>query len=585
MYPKIVRCCPARAHHCYLWLVATQHLQCQVCRWIAPHRTETMNNWKRRIGGAVGVVSVTLLSYALVYRWGMQAYEGESVHYIQALQVVVEAVTTAGFGSHAPWSSSQMNAMVLFMNLTGVLFVFLAVPLFAVPLLRDAFERWPPETFSGTGHIVLSPHTSRIQALIQELEALGRDYVLLEPRLKQAKALYIDGYPVVHGDPESVSALKRVDLQSASALVVDGRDEVDTSVILSARELSNEVQTVAVIEDESLAPYHRMAGADHVLFPRQLLGKGLAGEIPFLLRMAEDTTIGIGEKLEVAELDIESGSPLCDQTIRELRLRERFGVNVIGAWFGGTFETPIGPNTIVDCRARLLVSGAPGRIQALQREDSSTLQLRKRQRVIVVGYGQSGQAAVDMLADTEAQLTIIDAKERPEVDIVGDARDPRVYKEANAGSADAIIIDLDDDTTTLFATLIARDANPEAHIVARANEEENERKIYRAGADFVQSLATISGRMMAATVLDKEEVLSFRTKIDVVRLGAGDLAGCTLAGEDVRARTGCTVVAAVRDEDVIPSLDPDTFTFEDDDHLVVVGTDEAIRRFEECFLR
>jgi K+/H+ antiporter YhaU regulatory subunit KhtT len=91
--------------------------------------------------------------------------------------------------------------------------------------------------------------------------------------------------------------------------------------------------------------------------------------------------------------------------------------------------------------------------------------------------------------------------------------------------------------------------------------------------------------MMAATVLDKEEVLSFRTKIDVVRLGVGDLAGGTLAGEDVRARTGCTVVAAVRDEDVIPSLDPDTFTFEDDDHLVVVGTDEAIRRFEERFLR
>ena len=542
--------------------------------------------------GAVGIVGTTLLSYALIYQWGMGVYEDQSVLFVQALQVVVEAITTAGFGSHAPWSSPQMNAMVLFMNLTGVLFVFLAIPLFAVPVLRNAFEQRPPETFSGAGHIVLVPHTSRIEALIGELEAQGRTYVLLEPRREKAKALHADGYPVVHGDPESVSALERVDLRAASALVVDGRDEMDTSVILSARELSDDVQTVAVIEDEALESYHRMAGTDHILSPRQLLGRGLAGEIPFLLPMAEGATIGIGEDLEVAELDVETGSPLCDQTIGELQLRERFGIDVIGAWFDGVFESPVGPETTVSCRARLLVSGAPGRIQALRREDSSTLQRRERQRVVVIGYGQSGQAAVDVLTGTEARLTIIDAKDRlkgaedrPEVDVVGDARNPDVHEEAGVGAADAIIIDLDDDTTTLFATLIARDANPEAHIVARANEEENERKIYRAGADYVQSLAAISGRMMAATVLDREEVLSFRTKIDVTRLPSGRLAGCTLAGEDVRARTGCTVVAVVRNEDVITSLDPEAFAFEEGDELVVVGTGEGTRRFEERFLK
>jgi K+ transport systems, NAD-binding component len=409
--------------------------------------------------------------------------------------------------------------------------------------------------------------------------------VILEPDRERAKALYMDGYPVVRGDPESVSALRSVDLEAASALVVDGRDEVDTSVILSAREISDQIKTVAVIEDEALESYHRMAGADEVLSPRQLLGEGLAGEIPFLLRMAEDTTIGIGEDLEVAELDIETGSPLCNQTIGELRLRERFGVDVIGAWFDGTFASPIGPETTIDCRARLLVSGAPGRIQALRQEDSSTLELRERQRVIVVGYGQSGQAAVDVLADTEAELTIIDVKDLPNVDVVGDARDPGVYEEADARAADAIVIDLDDDTNTLFATLIARDANPAAHIVARANEEENTRKIYRAGADYVQSLATISGRMMAASVLEREEVLSFRTKIDVVRLEAGRLAGRTLAGADVRAETGCTVAAAVRDGNVITSLDPEAFVFRDDDQVVVVGTDEGVHRFEEHFLR
>lgn len=544
-----------------------------------------MSDWQRRILWATAIVVTTLLSYALVYQWGMRVYEDQSVLFVQALQVIIEAITTAGFGGHAPWASPQMNALILLMNLTGVLFVFLAVPLFVVPVLRDAFEQRPPETFSGKGHIVLTPHTSRTGALIDELDARGRSYVIVEPSQEQAKALYVGGSPVLHGDPESVEGLERADLQTAAALVIDAQDTVATSIILSARELSDKIQTVTVIDDETLESYHRMAGADQVLSPRRLLGEGLAREIPFLLRMADDTTIEIGEDLEVAELDVESESPICDQTIGELQLRERFGVDVIGAWFDGAFKSPVGPETIVDCTARLLVSGAPGNIQNLQRAESSTLESRQRQRVIVIGYGRSGQAAVDVLDSTEARLTIVDADDHPNVDVVGDARNPDVYEEADVGAADAILIDIDDDTTVLLATLIARNANPDAHIVARANQEENEQKIYRAGADYVQSLATISGRMMAATVLEQEEVLSFRTKIDVVRLEAGGLAGQTLAEADVRARTGCTVVASVRDGDVITSLDPDEFVFRDDDHLVVVGTDTGVRRFEERYLR
>lgn len=543
-----------------------------------------MSDWQRRILWATGIVVATLLSYALVYQWGMRVYEDQSVLFIQALQVVIEAITTAGFGGHAPWSSPQMNAMILFMNLTGVLFVFLAVPLFVVPVLQEAFEQQPPETFSGEGHVVLTPHTSRIEVLIEELEARGRSYVILEPRRERAKTLHLDGVPVLHGDPESVDALERAALPAAGALVVDGQDAVDTSVLLAARELSDTIQTVSVVDDETLEPYHWMAGADHVLSPRQLLGKGLAREIPFLLPMLDDPAIEIGEHLEVAEVDVEKGSSLCNQTIEQLRLRERYGIDVLGAWFDGTFESPIGPEALVDGDTRLLVSGAPDAVQTLRRDESTTFRSRTQQRVVVIGYGRSGQAAVDVLADTRARLTIIDSRDHPDVDVVGDARDPEVYEKADVGTADAIIIDIDDDTTALFATLVARNANPDAHIVARANQEENERKIYRAGADYVQSLAMISGRMMAETILSDEDVLSFQMKIDVVRLEAGRLAGRTLAEADVRAATGCTVAAAVRGDDVITSLDPNEFLFRDDDQLVVVGTDDGVRRFEERFL-
>lgn len=544
-----------------------------------------MNGWQRRIAWTVSVVVATLVAYALAYQWGMRVYEGQSVRFVQALQVVVESITTAGFGGHAPWSSTMLNVLVLVMNLTGVLFVFLAIPLFAVPLLREAFTERPPTTFAGSGHLVLTPYTARIAALIDELEARHQTYVILHPDREQAKQLHIDGYPVVYGDSEDLQMLERMQLQEATALVIDAPDEVATSVVLSAREVSSDIQIVTVADDQALEPYHWLAGADQVLSPRQLLGKNLAREIPLVLSKLGSSGIGIGEDLEVAEVDVGPDSPLCNRTIQNSQLRERFGVNVLGAWFAGVFESPIGPHTAIDATTRLLLSGSPQSIENLQEEMRAVVRPRTSQRVIVIGYGQSGKAAVDAMADTNVQLTIVDVHDHPNVDIVGDARDPKTYEAAHIDEADAVIIDTDDDTTALFATLITRDANPEVRIVARANDEASVRKIYRAGADYVQSLSSISGRMMASTVLPGEEALTLQTKIDVVRLAAGRLASQTLAQADVQATTGCVVMAAVRGDEVITSLDPKRFVFQKDDQVIVLGTAESVQRFKEAYLR
>jgi len=52
--------------------------------------------------------------------------------------------------------------------------------------------------------------------------------------------------------------------------------------------------------------------------------------------------------------------------------------------------------------------------------------------------------------------------------------------------------------------------------------------------------------MLASTVFEDEEVLAVDRQIDVVKLPAGRLAERTVVDADVRSRTGCTVLAAVR---------------------------------------
>ncbi|WP_299270121.1 TrkA C-terminal domain-containing protein [Halorientalis sp.] len=113
---------------------------------------------------------------------------------------------------------------------------------------------------------------------------------------------------------------------------------------------------------------------------------------------------------------------------------------------------------------------------------------------------------------------------------------------------------------------------PRVEIIARAGQTESVRKLYQAGADYGLALATVSGRMLASTLFE-EDIISYDKQVEVVRFDASSLAGETLAGADIRAETGCTVIAVERDGDVITDLSPD-FEVRPDDDLIVAGPDE-----------
>jgi K+/H+ antiporter YhaU regulatory subunit KhtT len=77
-------------------------------------------------------------------------------------------------------------------------------------------------------------------------------------------------------------------------------------------------------------------------------------------------------------------------------------------------------------------------------------------------------------------------------------------------------------------------------------------------------------------------VLSPGTSVEVIRTTAPGLVGETLAGAQVRGRTGCTVIAAERNGQIITELGPE-FEIIESDELVIAGTDEGTNRFVELF--
>lgn len=542
-----------------------------------------MNKWQRRTVYYSAFLTGSILLFAVLYQNGMRIYEDRPKTLLHSLQIVVETFTTTGFGSDSPWNSPQMNVLVIIMDLFGTLLIFMAFPVLAFPLLEDILSTTVPTAADDLDdHVVICTYTPRADVLIDELESRDVDYIIVEPDREQATQLYEDDYRVIRADPESTSGLEGANITAARALVADVSDQVDASIVLTAREIAEDVLTLSVVEEPDRAAYHRLAGADEVLSPRPLLGQSLAAKVTTSVTSALDDVVEIDDEFEIAEFPIHRGSQLVGKTLTESGIRERAGVNVIGAWFRGEFETPPDPETTLTNSTVLLATGRETQLEQLRDLTQSGMRPIDRGNTIVVGYGEVGRTVTNALTDAGLPYTVVDRTEFEGVDVVGDASDPETLREAGIDDASTVILALPDDTTAEFTALVVRDSSADVEIIARVEESGSIPKMYQAGADYVLALATVTGRMLASRILEDEDVLSLDQQVEVVRTPASELVGQTLGEARVRSESGCTVVGIERNGDVLSDIGPD-IRVEDGDELIIAGTDDGVQRFTELY--
>jgi len=536
-----------------------------------------MDTWQRRTLLSLGGLAAAILGYAVLYQAGMAAFEPEPrPTFLHSLQVAVETFTTTGFGSDSPWISPQMNLLVILMDLTGVALIFLALPVLVFPLLEESLSSSPPTALDLEGHVLICPHTSLADTLASELDSWEVPHAIVEPDRDRATDLYEEGRRVVHADPESPEDLERAAAGEARAVVAD-TSERDTSIILAAGEAAENTPVYSVVDAPGDATYHELAGADGVFTPRTPMAHGLSDKVA---TSPGELTEGIelGEEFEVAELPVARDSDLAGTTLADSEVDD--GVTIIGAWRWGHFETPPDPTTRIDRGTVLLVAGAAAAVEGLHSRTRSRAHRHEHREVLIAGYGEVGRTVAADLEDTATEYTVVDVREMEGVDVVGDATDPDTLREAGIEGADAFVLALADDTDTEFATLVARDVAPDIEIVVRVEDADSVAKTYRAGADYVIALATVSGRMVASAVIENERALSVARQVRIVEVAADGLIGRTLGGAEVRTETGCTVLAVEREGELVTDLGPE-FRIAAGDELVVAGTDKNVRRFNE----
>jgi Trk K+ transport system NAD-binding subunit len=540
-----------------------------------------MKRSQKRLLALALALLVVLIVAALLYKVGMSHLEGKERGFWQSLEWAAETLSTTGYGADSTWRHPLMVVLVVLVQFLGVFLVFFIFPIYLIPFLEERFEtRLPSDCRGLRQHVLIYRNGPAVTSLIEELKLVSVTSVIIEEDEGEARRTQDAGHRVVYGNLEG-NVMSRVGLTECRTLILNSTDHRNAAVAITARQLGFRGDILALVE----TPLHRqptiLAGATAAYTPRHVLGAALAARAS---RKVSPTVAGeqfLGTNLQVSEVRIHAGSTLAGRTIGESRIGHETGVTVIGQWFNGRLDAAPRTDTRIEAGAVLLLVGSAENIGRFTEICTGTTKLKRHGPFIIAGFGEVGGKVVELLQDAGEETRVISMEPGPGVQIVGNVLDSALLLKAGVEEAQAVILALSEDSTTLFATVILKDLVPHVPVIARVNRPENVERIHVAGVDFALSISQVTGQILARKLLGKHAV-SLDQMLKVSLVASPKLVGKHPAGLRIRERTGCSVVAVERGDDVIVRFGSD-FHFAQEDSIYICGSEAAIRKFAAEF--
>jgi voltage-gated potassium channel len=226
---------------------------------------------------------------------------------------------------------------------------------------------------------------------------------------------------------------------------------------------------------------------------------------------------------------------------------------------------------------------------------------RLENHFIICGFGRVGRRVAAEFRAAGVPYVVLDfrqdaleaAREGGHLFLEGNGTEDEDLERAGLARARGLVTAADSDADNLYITVSARAERDDLMIVARASDEDAQKKLLRAGADRVVTPYATAGREMANLVL-KPQVTAF---LDVVTSAGGldfrleeieitqrcPAAGRSIRELRVRDETGAIIIGLRKRDGTFDTTPEPEAKIEVGDVLIGVGTPEEIRRLEELF--
>jgi voltage-gated potassium channel len=215
---------------------------------------------------------------------------------------------------------------------------------------------------------------------------------------------------------------------------------------------------------------------------------------------------------------------------------------------------------------------------------------------IICGYGRVGSSIGESLASRPLGIVVIERDparisklhERNILHVAGDATDEDVLIMAGIRSARGLVAALKTDSDNVYVALSARQLNPGLFIMARAAEEQSEKKLLAAGANKVVCPYRMGAHRMAQTILrptvtDFLDLTLMDSKIQMEEMPVIDsskLVDVALQDSGIRQELDLIIVAVKKAPgDMI--FNPSSQTrLEAGDTVIAIGEKQNLERLE-----
>lgn len=546
------------------------------------HRSSRRN--LKVLGKFLLVLLGMILLYTTIFHFIME-YEDQEHTLISGLYWTLVTMSTLGFGD-ITFQSDLGRVFTIVVILSGTLFLLVLLPFtfiqfFYAPWVESQAQASMPQNLPETekGHVLLTRLDPVTEALIKKLEQFGHKYALIVEDMDEARNLHDKDFRVLLGDHDDPHTYELARIDHAAMLVSTLNDAQNTTVAITARGIDESTPIVVTVDDPVSVNILGMAGASNTLSFADILGQALArcssgGD-------AITHTVASFDTLHLAEANA-TRTPLIGKSLRENRITD-LGVNVVGLWERGEFK-PATPDSVVGTNTVLMLVGSQE--QLLNYDEHFAIYAVSGEPVIVIGSGRIGQATVQALRERGVSYTVIEQNQRrvvdPEHTIVGNAANPEVLEQAGIATTPTVIITTNDDDTNLYLTLLCRQSNPDVEIIARCTLDKHVNALHKAGADFVQSYASI-GASSIFNLLQKSRVVTVTQGLDVFRVNVpSEVVGKQIMDCGIREKTGCTIIGYHQDNGLQPNPRPDT-VLQADHEMVMIGDWEARNRYFQTY--
>lgn len=320
-------------------------------------------------------VKIAIAILALIVLLGTFGYMFiEDQDFVDSLYMTLITISTVGFGEIWPLSDWG-KIFTIFLILISFSTYAYAISIITSHLVELKLLRLLGKRFkklkSMENHVIIIGYGRNGQQVAKELQETNTPFLVIDNDHGLITHHEEKGILFMEGDATDDDTLLEAGIMKAQAMISTLPDDASNLfVVLSARSLNSKLKIISRASSENALKKLRVAGVNNVIMPEKVGGTHMAILVtqPDIVEFLEQLSLPHLDSNQIGEVDFDClPNNFCKQSIRQMKLREKTGVNIIGyKSSSGDYIVNPSPDTSIEPNSKLFVLGTKAQIEELE---------------------------------------------------------------------------------------------------------------------------------------------------------------------------------------------------------------------------